>query len=49
MELKTAEGYSAKVGDKVAGAEGGYVQKADDSNVTVWEVRSNSVIVIKNS
>jgi hypothetical protein len=49
MELKTAEGYSAKVGDKVAGAEGGFVKKADNSNVTVWEVRSDSVIVIKNS
>lgn len=53
MELKCASSYSAPaVGDKVVGAAGGYVRKAtgsEASDITVWEVRDGSVIVIKNS
>ena len=52
MALKPATGYTAQVGDKLVGAAGGYVTKAGqgvDSNVTVWEVRTDEVIVIKNS
>lgn len=53
MELKIASGYSSPaVGDKVIGAGDGLVTKittGQSSDVVVWEVRSNSVIVIKNS
>lgn len=53
MELKIASSYSSPaVGDKVIGAGEGLVTKittGQSSDVVVWEVRSNSVIVIKNS
>lgn len=50
MELPTAESYTATVGDKVIGAAGGYVTKVDgsqSSDLTVWEVTSGGVIVVK--
>lgn len=50
MELPTAEGYTAAVGDKIIGAAGGYVTKVSeiqDSDLVVWEVTTGGVIVVK--
>lgn len=50
MELPTASSYTAQVGDKVIGAAGGMVTKVgpdESSDLSVWEVKTGSVIVVK--
>jgi hypothetical protein len=50
MELPTASGYTAQIGDKVIGAAGGMVTKigqGESSDLSVWEVKTGSVIVVK--
>lgn len=50
MELPTAEGYTAAVGDSVIGAAGGLVTKVgtgQSSDIKVWEVTTGGVIVVK--
>lgn len=49
LELKKSEAAMA-VGDSVVGAGAGLVKAGTDANgIVVWEVRTDSVIVIKNS
>ena len=49
MEMKKSEA-AMKVGDSVVGAGNGLVKAGSAANgIVVWEVRADSVIVIKNS
>lgn len=49
MEMKKS-GDAMKVGDPVVGAGNGLVKAGSAANgIVVWEVRADSVIVIKNS
>lgn len=49
LELKKS-GASMNVGDSVVGAGAGLVKAGSTANgIVVWEVRTDSVIVIKNS
>lgn len=50
MELPAAEGYTPAVGDAIIGAAGGLVTKVgtgESSDLTVWEAKTGSVIVVK--
>ena len=52
MLFPVASGQTLNVGDKVIGAAGGYCRKVtsdEKSDIAVWEVRSDGVVVIKNS